>query len=303
MFTILAIDDQEFNLAFMKEILSDYIFLKAKSGKEALHVLSESKPDLILLDVLMPDMDGYDLIRILKADNSTRDIPVIFITGCDSEAEEEKGLTLGAVDYITKPFRPSIIQARVKNTLKLIHQQRLLEKMARIDGLTEIPNRRYFQEKLDYEFHSAVQNNHFLSLIMIDVDKFKKFNDYCGHAKGDEALAIIAKTMQSCLSQPHEFLARYGGEEFVVLLPQTNKTEGLHIAECLRVQVYNTQLTYGPLDAKAFLTVSLGGYSLLPKKDQQPHFLLEKADACLYQAKNTGRNRVIWDSQPSLKQV
>lgn len=293
-YTILAVDDQEFDLIFLKRTLSDYTLLMAKNGKEALQIVKDSNPDLILLDVIMPEMDGYDVIRSLKSDDITRDIPVIFITGRDSVEDEEKGFALGAVDYITKPFRPTIIQARVKNTLKLIHQQKLLEKMALLDGLTEIPNRRFFQKKLDYEFNSAVRNNHPLSLIMIDVDLFKKFNDFHGHAKGDEALVTIAHSIQSCFNDPKEFLARYGGEEFAVLLPYTNEAEGIKIAECIRLNVYNSQLTYGSADSPSILTISLGGFSIVPTKEQDPRCLIEIADACLYQAKSSGRNCVKW---------
>lgn len=293
-YTILAVDDQEFDLIFLKRTLSDYTFLMAKNGKEALQIVKDSNPDLILLDVIMPEMDGYDVIRSLKSDDITRDIPVIFITGRDSVEDEEKGFALGAVDYITKPFRPTIIQARVKNTLKLIHQQKLLEKMALLDGLTEIPNRRFFQKKLDYEFNSAVRNNHPLSLIMIDVDLFKKFNDFHGHAKGDEALVNIAHSIQSCFNDPNEFLARYGGEEFAVLLPYTNEAEGIKIAECIRLNIYNSQLTYGSADSPSILTISLGGLSIVPTKEQDPRCLIEIADACLYQAKSSGRNCVKW---------
>ncbi|AFV03638.1 response regulator receiver modulated diguanylate cyclase [Dehalobacter sp. UNSWDHB] len=294
-YSILAVDDQDFNLIFLKKTLAEYQFLSARNGRQALELLRRCSPDLILLDIVMPEMDGYEVLRQLKYDERTRNIPVIFLTSLDSIEDEEKGFNLGAVDYITKPFKPTIIQARVKNTLRFIHQQKLLERMSHLDGLTEIPNRRFFEEKLASEFGFAATNKRPLSLIMIDVDFFKKFNDQHGHSKGDEALVKVAQIIRSCLNEPHEFLARYGGEEFVVILPDTDAAAGSEIAEKIRYHVSISQLFNNPAGSHAALTVSVGGYSMIPANYEYCHSILEKADACLYQAKKHGRNCVKWD--------
>ena len=204
-------------------MLIEYNVIRAENGEQALKILeNDNLPDLILLDIIMPGMNGHEIIKIIKENDRTRNIPVIFITGLKSVEDEEEGFNLGAVDYIVKPFNPAIVRARIRNTLKFRNQQKLLEKMAHIDALTEIPNRRNFNITLEKEFKSALRNKKWLSLIMIDVDQFKHYNDNYGHAKGDQVLIEIAKTMQSCLKRPHDFLARYGGEEFAAILGDTD---------------------------------------------------------------------------------
>ncbi|NLI91978.1 MAG: diguanylate cyclase [Peptococcaceae bacterium] len=293
-YTILAIDDQDFNLHFLKQTLHQYNFIGAADAKEALALLETTLPDLILLDVIMPGMNGYDLIKILKSDERTRHIPVIFVTVLDSAEEEEEGFNLGAVDYITKPFNPSIVRARVKNTLRFVHKQRLLEKMAHIDGLTEVPNRRYFEEILEKEFGSAIRNKRYFALLMLDVDYFKHYNDYYGHSKGDEALIRIAKTIMSCLKRPDDFLARYGGEEFAIILPDTDEAGGKKIAEDILQAIRNIKIPHEGIEIAPYLTISLGGYSSIPKYNQTSRSFLEKADQGLYEAKHKGRNRAEW---------
>ncbi len=293
-YVILAVDDQKFNYHFLKHTLKEYTLVGVTSGKEALAYLQFNLPDLILLDVVMPEMNGYELIKILKSDDRTHKIPVIFVTSMNSIKDEELGFDLGATDYIVKPFNPTIVRARVKNALRFYHQQKLLEKMAQIDGLTEIPNRRYFEQTLEKVFSSAVRNKRDFCLIMIDVDYFKHYNDFYGHYKGDEALTKIASTIQSCLKRPDDFLARYGGEEFVVILPDTDKTGGLKIAEDIRQAVYDLKIPHQKVEFDAFLTISLGGYSSIPENGQTAHYFVEKADLYLYQAKSLGRNRVVW---------
>jgi len=294
-FLILAIDDQNFNLHFLKHHLNEYRFMGVNSGNEAFVFLELQLPDLILLDVVMPEMDGYAVIRKLKSEERTRNIPVIFVTSLNSVEQEEEGFNLGAVDYIVKPFNPTIVRARIKNTLRLVYQQRLLEKMALIDGLTEVPNRRYFEEVLKKEFYTAIRNQQYFSLIMIDVDNFKDYNDRYGHYRGDEALTLIAKTIKSSLKRPGDFIARYGGEEFAVILPYTDSSGGEKIAEDIRQAVYNANILHLKNSDQPYLSISLGGHSLIPKYDQSAHSIIEKADLSLYKAKHSGRNLVVWD--------
>lgn len=291
---IMAIDDQNFNLQFLRHTLQEYTFIGVTSCQEAATLLASTLPDLILLDVIMPDMDGYEFIKILKAEERTRSIPVIFVTSLNSVKDEETGFNLGAVDYITKPFNPTIVRARIRNTLKFIHQQKLLEKMALIDGLTEIPNRRFFENALFKEYSSASRYKKHLSLIMIDVDCFKHYNDLYGHYKGDEVLFLIAQTINSCLKRPDDFLARYGGEEFAVILPNTDANGGKKIAEEIRQSIYNKKIPHPKSETDPYLTISLGGYSGIPKADDNAHSYIEEADRCLYQAKRNGKNLVYW---------
>lgn len=291
---ILAIDDQNFNLQFLNHTLKEYIFVGVTSGEEAEKLLESTFPDLILLDVIMPDMDGYEFIKKLKANDRTRNIPVIFVTSLNSAKDEETGFNLGAVDYITKPFNPTIVRARIKNTLRFVHQQKLLEKLALLDGLTEIPNRRCFEATLNREFKSAIRYKRYLSLIMIDVDFFKHYNDLYGHYKGDETLFLIAHTIASCLKRPDDFFARYGGEEFAVILPGTDESSGRKVAEDIRQAVSDTRIIHQKNENISYLTISLGGYSSIPQDNEKSHSYIEKADLCLYKAKKNGRNLVFW---------
>ena len=294
--TIMIVDDQTLNLHLLKDVLKEYTVILAKDGEQALKILKEDNlPDLILLDILMPGMSGFEIIKIIKHSDRTRDIPVIFITGLNSAEDEEEGLNLGAMDYIVKPFNPAIVRARVRNTLRFRAQQKMLETMVHIDGLTEIPNRRNFDVILNREFKSAVRNKKWLSLIMIDVDQFKHYNDNYGHAKGDEALIRIAKTIKSCLKRPDDFVARYGGEEFAVILPNTDEVGGKKVAENIRQAINSINIKHQKPEGDPWLTISLGGYSSIPEQFQNEQIFIEKADACLYKAKHNGKNCVAWE--------
>lgn len=302
-YTIMVIDDQMLNIQMIRNVLSDNTITAALDGEQALHMLaSDPLPDLILLDIILPGLNGFDVLKRIKANSRTMNIPVIFITGLNSVENEEEGFNLGAVDYIVKPFNPAIVRARVGNTLRLLRQQRLLEDMAHIDGLTAIPNRRKFDITLELEYRSAFRNKRWLTLIMIDVDQFKHYNDYYGHAKGDEALIQIAATIRSALRRPYDFAARFGGEEFAVILPDTDEFGGKRVAENIRQAVIALKIPHQNPQGEPWLTISLGGYSLIPGQEQSLHAnrqdnlteLIEKADTALYQAKKQQKNCVDW---------
>ena len=293
--TILVVDDQTLNLYLLKDVLKGYRVILAKDGEQALAILKEEQlPDLILLDILMPGMTGYEVIKVIKDNERTKDIPVIFITGLNSAENEEEGLNLGAMDYIVKPFNSAIVRARIRNALRLRNQQRMLENLVHIDGLTEIPNRRNLDITLDKELKSAARNKRWLSLMMIDVDKFKHYNDSYGHAKGDEALIKLAKTIRSCLIRPDDFAARYGGEEFFVVLPDTDEVGGKVVADTILRCINTTKLEHQKPQGDPWLTISLGGYSLIPEQSDNQQALIEKADALMYTAKKNGGNQVVW---------
>lgn len=293
--TVLVVDDEKQNRDLLSELLrEDCRVILAKNGRQALERAIEQQPDLILLDVLMPDMSGHEVIQALKNHDATRRIPVIFISALDSPADEERGLDLGAVDYITKPFHPSIVRKRVRNHLLSVHHRHLLENLAMIDGLTEIANRRRYDERLESEWRRCARNGSPLSLAIVDVDHFKAYNDHLGHAAGDRVLRLIAQTIKGLLRRPGDLVARYGGEEFVVLLPETDIVSARKIGQDIRAQVEALAIEHPASPVGPRLTVSLGGMTTVPTGGEiDPKFFAE-ADAALYEAKATGRNRALW---------
>jgi diguanylate cyclase (GGDEF)-like protein len=294
-YTLLVVDDEKQNRTLLTELLrSDYHIILAKHGTQALERAQEHLPELILLDVLMPEMDGYAVIRALKEDDRTRDIPVIFITALDSAEDEERGLELGAVDYISKPFRPSIVRARVRNHLQSVHQRRMLEQLASIDSLTDIPNRRRFAQVFDFEWRRCLRNGLPLSLIVVDVDHFKLYNDTHGHAAGDVVLRKIAKTLSGALKRAADFVGRYGGEEFVILLPEVDEQQGRNLAEQVRGEVEGMRIPHEDSPVSPWVTISMGGATKVPDSATLDPDFFCLSDAQLYEAKRTGRNRVVW---------
>ncbi|WP_207707019.1 diguanylate cyclase domain-containing protein [Heliorestis acidaminivorans] len=296
--SILIVDDSRTNIMALAELLKDEWAIKiANNGATALRIAeSKSPPDLILLDVMMPEMDGYEVCKRLKESPITKDIPVIFVTAMDSLENEEFGLSLGAIDYITKPISPPIVKARVRNHLELKKYRDILKESSRIDGLTGISNRRRFDEALSAEWRRALRYGSSLSLIMIDIDHFKNYNDSYGHLGGDECLRQVAQSLHSIPKRPLDLVARYGGEEFACLLPETEFTWALKIAEDLRSNVLALQLPHKSSPLSEQVTVSLGLTTLIPQKGQEAQFIIEEADRALYTAKEAGRNQVSWSN-------
>lgn len=247
--------------------------------------------DLILLDIMMPGMSGYELCRRLKADPATRNVPVIFITAKSEESDETHGLELGAVDYITKPFSMPIVQARVRTHLELKRHRDLLENLSSLDGLTGIPNRRRFDEVARREWKQSLRDRAPISLILIDIDAFKGFNDHYGHLAGDDCLKQVAAALSDAVRRPSDFLARYGGEEFVSLLPRTDEAGAVLVAESMRRAVTDLAIPHARSPAGSRLTISLGVAACVPNLDQNLFGFINEADQALYRAKDAGRNR------------
>lgn len=293
---ILVVDDEHMNRKILSDLLkADHQVFLAKDGEQTLaRVASDPDLDLILLDVMMPGMDGYEVLRRLKQIETAKDIPVIFITALSSIGDEEKGLLLGAVDYIAKPFHPAIVKARIENHLRFVRQRKLLETLAGKDGLTEIDNRRRFDDVLEKEWRRGGRNRLPLSLAMVDVDYFKQFNDNYGHARGDQVLKSVARALSWALHRPADLVARYGGEEFVLLFPDTDAEGGTALAEKVRSAVEALAIPHEYSKAAPTVTVSIGGATVRPE-GEDPLLLVEAADRMLYQAKQVGRNRVAWD--------
>lgn len=292
---VLVVDDERINRAALTAVLQGQCeVLLAKNGEQMFARLEQDHDiDLILLDVVMPGMDGFEILRRLKNDQRLMEIPVIFITALSLVEDEERGLALGACDYIIKPFSPAIVRARVGNQLRFVRQRKLLETLAHRDGLTEIPNRRAFDQALAQEAARSERSGQPLSLIFIDIDCFKQYNDHYGHAAGDTVLKTIAQVLGRQLRRPGDLVARYGGEEFVVILPAVDARGGLEVAENLRQTVCGLGLEHLASSVGPVLSISLGGVTSLGNRVPLPR-LLEEADRKLYAAKRQGRNQVCW---------
>jgi|APLak6261674355_1056100.scaffolds.fasta_scaffold00414_4 diguanylate cyclase (GGDEF)-like protein len=298
---ILIVDDERINRKVLTDLLQDdHRIIVAKNGAQALkRVESDPHIDLILLDVMMPDMDGYEVLEQLKRSDKTKDIMVVFITALTSLDDEERGLRMGATDYIGKPFRPSIVKARVENYLQIVRQRKLLENLAGTDGLTEICNRRRFDELLELEWRRCERNGLPLSLVMVDVDYFKSFNDHYGHAHGDQVLKSIAKMLSWNLHRPADLAARYGGEEFVLLFPDTDTEGAISQAERIREAIEALSIPHNHSAAAGYVSISMGGATHHGELTSTQS-LLEAADAALYKAKSQGRNCTVWANSLSV---
>ena len=295
---VLVIDDVEMNANLIASVVGTLCdVLTATSSQQGLALATQCLPDLILLDVLMPDMDGFEVFRQLKNDPRTAHIPVIFLTAMTDASAEEIGLNMGAVDFIAKPFRTAVLLARVRNHLQLAHQRYLLERLSHSDGLTGIANRGYFNTMLAREFSRMQRNSHSLALIMLDVDDFKAFNDHYGHVHGDECLQQVAHAIAQCLHRPGDMAARYGGEEFVCLLPETTLEGALKLAHDIQAAIAALQLPHVQSQAGEFVSVSMGVAAEVPHRLRNSQHLLAVADERLYRAKRGGRNRIVSNAE------
>jgi len=288
---VLLVDDIKANVNILKlNLKKDYDISVAYDGESALEQVVKNPPDLILLDVQMPGIDGYEVCRRLKKDKDTEKIPIVFITTKNEEEDETKGLEIGAIDYITKPFSIPIVKARVKNLMQMKKQQDILERLSLIDGLTGIPNRRYFDQVFLQEWKRAIRAQAPLSVIMIDIDFFKKYNDQYGHPSGDECLKSVGKALSETLHRPQDLVARYGGEEFIALLPDTEIAGAFIIGETMRQNVENLQIPHAQSLAADYVTISAGIASVVPTNVSSSGLLIKDADRVLYKVKKDSRN-------------
>src|SRR4028118_340411 len=322
--TILIVDDSPTNVGVLFDFLTNAGFkvLMAQDGETALLKANDDKPDVILLDIIMPGIDGFETCRRLKANQSTQDIPIIFMTALSQTSVVVKGFQLGAVDFITKPTQQEIVLARVISHLtiqKLQHslqeqnmqlqqeiQQRHLaeaalqnaneelQRLATLDGLTQIANRRRFDECMSKAWSILVREQLPLSLLLCDVDFFKRYNDSKGHQAGDECLQQVAQAMKHCVKRPADLVARYGGEEFVVILPNTNGEGALKVAEAIRLAIKALAIAHPQSPISKHVTLSLGVSCTIPCQKSCPEKLIAAADGALYQAKETGRDRSVY---------
>ena len=337
---ILIIDDTLANLEILTKFLADagYEVRPARSGRLGLQLARTSPPDLILLDIVMPELDGYAVCEALKADERTRNIPIIFISALHDAFDKVKGFGVGAVDYITKPFQYEDVLVRVNNHLMLCRQQQHIQvqndalyeknrnlaemtsklelelaerrrieaeleqanaelrRLASLDGLTQIANRRRFDEVLNREWKRQIREENPLSLILCDIDYFKRYNDRYGHIAGDECLKQVAQTIAECARRPGDLGARYGGEEFAVILPNTDADGAMQVARNIQHAVRKLQIPHGDSSVSRFVTLSIGVFCVMPNAGTTPDFVVHAADLALYQVKEQGRNAVIFSN-------
>lgn len=283
---VLIVDDSPTNLQLLASCVKDDHRVKvATNGEQCIEIAKTNpKPDLILLDVEMPGMSGYQVCQQLKSCEMTSEIPIIFVTGLLGDKDEEKGLALGAVDYITKPIRPAIVIARVKTHITLKFQRDKLNRMAFFDQLTGLHNRHYLIDTASKKVARALRHKYDLWVLMIDIDHFKVINDTYGHPMGDEVLKDVAATLLLD-NRSEDIAARLGGEEFVVMFDPCDKTDAMLKAR----RILDKIATLNPHDIR--VTVSIGIAKLMPE-DRDFEYLLKRADDALYQAKENGRNRI-----------
>lgn len=290
---LLIVDDQATNVRIINDLFkSSFDVFMARAGEQVMELCRTQSPDIILLDLDLPGIDGYEVCRRLKLDEATADIPVIFITGHQNNAIEARGFELGAVDFIAKPIVGNIVQARVRVHLQLKLQSNFLRSMAMVDGLTGLANRRMFDQALDKRWRQCARERQPFSLLMLDVDYFKRYNDTYGHQLGDDCLRAVASCIGRQLHRPLDLAARYGGEEFACLLPGTEVAGATAEAEAILQAVRTLALEHGASDAAAVITLSVGVATCMPTANSDPALLLRAADIELYRAKASGRNRV-----------
>ena len=299
---ILIVDDSALQAARLKSILKDeYDVAIAQTAEEGLRLAGSGEYSLILLDVVMPEMDGFTLLKKLQEEIVTQSIPVILITSLSDVKNEQYGLVLGAVDYITKPFHELIVKARINTHIKLYNYRMQAETQSMTDQLTGVANRRRYEQYSLTKWQEAARLQVPFSICMFDIDHFKKYNDTFGHPAGDKVIASIAKTVSACFRRSTDFFARYGGEEFVAITRGDNSKKMFEYLKRVRQAVENLHIPHDP-SVSEWVTVSVGGVTTIPPVESSYEFYLKIADTMLYDAKKHGRNMVVWADE-SMKQM
>lgn len=287
---VLVADDDPINIAVItKALRGECEIVAVTSGARALARVEKGDIDLILLDIVMPELDGLEVCARLKNNPATFSVPVIFVTGLDESTAETRGFAVGGVDYITKPIHPAVVLARVRTHLELKRTRDLLEQLASIDPLTGVANRRRFDAALEDEWRRACRSGRWLSLAIADVDHFKQLNDRHGHLTGDDCLKAIAVSLAQSARRAGDLLARYGGEEFGLILPNIDPPMmvGIIYSTLQGVSGAATEV----LPRGETMTISIGAISIVPFLDGTATEALAIADALLYEAKSGGRDR------------
>lgn len=294
---ILIIDDSYVQATQLRTILeNDYDITIAQTAEDGLGYVNRQTFTLILLDIVMPGMDGFTLLKKLQEEIVTRSIPVILITSLADVENEERGLVLGAVDYITKPLNPLIVKARVNTHIKLYSYRRQVEEQSKTDQMTGIANRREHDRCSVIKWKEASRLQVPFSVCMFDIDNFKAYNDMFGHPAGDKVIAGVARTISSFMQRSTDFVARYGGEEFVAFVLGGTAKEVFEHLKLIRRAVENLHMRHDPSVAD-WVTVSVGGVTVFPDRTNSYDAYLKIADTMLYDAKRFGKNMVVWANE------
>lgn len=289
---ILIVDDAMENIQILNQALQDeHEVLFAMNGAKALDLAYNQRPDVILLDAVMPEMDGYAICAALRASPATRDIPIIFVTALNQPEDETRALDSGAADFISKPVNAAVVRARVRTQLTVKRQSDVLRELSLTDGLTGVSNRRCFDETMQNEWRRCARAQTPLALIMVDIDHFKHYNDAYGHQAGDACLLQVSGAMRRAAGRPQDLVARYGGEEFAILLPAEDQQGAEVVARKLLDEVGRLAIAHAKSSVSAHVTVSMGVAALTPDDSFEPAVLIKASDALLYAAKAAGRNR------------
>jgi diguanylate cyclase (GGDEF)-like protein len=306
---ILVVDDSPTIRAALKALLErmGHTVVEANNGKEALQMYRQDRPGLVLIDVVMPVMDGYESARHMRETSADEWVPIIFLSSKEADQDLDRAIEAGGDDYLVKPVSFVVLNAKIRALQRLESMRtkqlemsrdlasanRELEKLSRQDGLTGIANRRYFDSYLVTEVRRAAREKAPVSLILSDVDHFKAFNDCYGHQAGDDCLRRVAAALSSAGRRPADLAARYGGEEFAMVLPGTVLDGAVDVAQAVSRVIGGLAIPHARSAVDQNVTLSQGVVSLIPEKESASEDLIQHADQALYQAKQQGRNRYV----------
>lgn len=314
--TVFLIDDQPMIAEAVRRMLKseeDIDFHYCQNPTKALKMVTEIKPTVILQDLVMPDIDGLMMLRFFRVKQETAKVPIIVLSTKEDPETKSQAFSQGANDYLVKlpdkieliarirhhsqayislQERDEAFKALQESQRKLAEANKILQKLSSMDGLTGIANRRSFDEVLHKEWQRAMRQNTKLSLIMLDIDFFKLYNDHYGHQGGDDCLKKVAASLEDSLRRESDFLARYGGEEFSAVLPDTDEEGAAAIAETMRANIQEAQIPHADSQVSDYVSVSLGVGTIVPERNSDPESIIAVADQALYKAKEDGRNRV-----------
>ncbi|MEH2176392.1 PleD family two-component system response regulator [Nostoc sp.] len=299
---VLIVDDEPFIRLILRHFLEreGYQIVEAQNGIEAINVFNQLHPDIVLLDAIMPDMDGFECCTQLKLLDCNKHTPVLMITGLEDQESVDRAFAVGAMDFITKPIHWPVLRQRVKRLIQQSQLQQKLEavnlelqRLVTIDGLTQVANRRRFEEYFYQEWQRLKREQRPLSLILCDVDFFKLYNDTYGHRVGDRCLQKIAQAIKDIIKRPGDLVARYGGEEFAVILPNTDTKGAAHVADQICDAVRALAIPHQNSQVSSHVTISVGFTTEIPQPDSDLEEMIAGADRALYQAKATGRDRFV----------
>ena len=294
---ILIVEDDPVNIDIIADALSGrFRLFVAKSRKKAMAVLGSQDIHIVLLDVGLPDGNGFEICHtLIENKRDYGELAIVFMTGMDAPDDEAKGIELGARDYITKPINNTVLRARLNLQAQLLRQTELLSNLARIDGLTEVNNRRAFDDQLEVEWKRCLREDQSLSLCLLDIDFFKQYNDTYGHPAGDACLNAVARCLSSTFKRSSDFVARYGGEEFAVIIYNSDREIAERLVNTALQEVLALEIEHKGSKVSEFLTFSAGICSTIPDDLVRPEDLIRVADMALYHAKETGRARVTYN--------